>query len=87
LDSDEDFMLYRRFGYVQARLLVERQEDLRKLEAQLDSFDKEMAAKKNESILRSRDERSSDRDVQRRRALIDALQKKFCEYCECWLLS
>jgi hypothetical protein len=76
-------MLYRRFGYVQARLLIERQEDLRKLEAELDSFDKEMAVKKNQSILRSRDERSSDRDVQRRRALIDSLQKKFCEYCQC----
>ena len=74
-------MIYRRFGYIQARLLIERQEELRRMEVQLDKFDKEMAMKKNQSILRSRDELSSNPDVQRRKALTDSLQNKFCEYC------
>ena len=41
LDSDENFMVYRRFGYVQARLLLEKQEQLRLLEEKLDKLDKQ----------------------------------------------
>jgi uncharacterized protein DUF6594 len=80
LDSDEDFMIYRRFGYIQSRLLIEKQEELRKLEVRLDRFDKKMEREKNEPILRTRDEDSSDPIVQERRALVDLLENKFCEY-------
>ena len=37
-------MVYRRFGYVQARLLLEKQERLRLLEEQLDKLDKQQTA-------------------------------------------
>lgn len=36
LDSDENFMLYRRFGFLQARILLNRQDELRELEHNLD---------------------------------------------------
>jgi len=38
-DSHESFMVYRRFGYFQARVLLEKQDELRELEEQLDDID------------------------------------------------
>ncbi|KAK5683304.1 hypothetical protein LTS10_004835 [Elasticomyces elasticus] len=38
-DSDESFSLYRRFGYLQSRLLLDKQDELRLLEKQLDDMD------------------------------------------------
>ena len=38
--SDEDFAIYRRFGYLQARLLLDKQDQLRLLEEQLDHYDR-----------------------------------------------
>jgi hypothetical protein len=40
ISSDEDFAIYRRFGYLQARLLLDKQDQLRLLEEQLDAHDK-----------------------------------------------
>lgn len=37
--SDEDFAIYRRFGYLQARLLLDKQDQLRELEERLDHYD------------------------------------------------
>lgn len=39
LDSDETFMLYRRFGYLHARILLRLQDKLRELEEKLDRYD------------------------------------------------
>lgn len=39
LDSDDNLMLYRRFGYLQSRILLEKQERLRLLEEELDELD------------------------------------------------
>ncbi|KAK8076645.1 hypothetical protein PG994_003917 [Apiospora phragmitis] len=39
LDSDENFMIYRRFGYLHARTLLRLQDKLRKLEQLLDESD------------------------------------------------
>jgi hypothetical protein len=39
MDSDDGFMIYRRFGYLQSRLLLEKQEQLRQLEDKLDKLD------------------------------------------------
>lgn len=41
IDSDENFMLYRRFGFLQARLLLYKQDRLRALETKLDELDKD----------------------------------------------
>ena len=40
-NSDEDFAIYRRFGYLQARLLLDKQDQLRLLEEQLDLHDRD----------------------------------------------
>lgn len=39
-DSCEEFMVYRRFGYLFARVLLNKQDYLRRLEDELDEFDK-----------------------------------------------
>ena len=49
LDSDDNFMVYRRFGYVQARLLLEKQERLRLLEQKLDNLDKRQTAEEEDA--------------------------------------
>ena len=40
-DSSENFMLYRRFGYLQSRILLDKQDELRRLEERLDAFDRD----------------------------------------------
>ncbi|KAF2162490.1 hypothetical protein M409DRAFT_27113 [Zasmidium cellare ATCC 36951] len=37
--NSENFMIYRRFGYLSARVLLEKQDQLRRLEEELDEFD------------------------------------------------
>lgn len=43
LDSNEGFAIYRRFGYLQSRLLLDKQEELRLLEEKLGSLDLRIA--------------------------------------------
>lgn len=76
LDSDENFMLYRRFGFLQARLLLNKQDQLRALEEQLDDLDKD----DDEEYLKSRE--LDDADETRRSKLLLKIEKKFKEYAE-----
>jgi hypothetical protein len=56
LDSDENFMIYRRFGYLHARMLLRLQDKLRKLESMLDDYDDEDAGDETQKrLLMSRD--------------------------------
>ncbi|KAK8015482.1 hypothetical protein PG991_008370 [Apiospora marii] len=57
LDSDENFMIYRRFGYLHARTLLRLQDKLRTLEQLLDENDDEDAAgdEATQKCLMSRD--------------------------------
>lgn len=52
-DSDENFMIYRRFGYLHARTLLRLQDKLRVLEHSLDLYDDEDAADSNQKRLLS----------------------------------
>lgn len=51
--SDEMFALYRRFGYLQSRLLLEKQDVLRVLENRLNEYDDDHIAHSNTRSLRS----------------------------------
>jgi hypothetical protein len=57
LDSDENFMIYRRFGYLHARMLLRLQDQLRVLESRLDDCDNDDASGDREErrLLMSRD--------------------------------
>jgi hypothetical protein len=72
-------MLYRRFGFLQARLLLNKQDQLRALEEQLDAID----AEDDEEYLKSRD--CDDGDQRPRTKLLKKIEAKFKEYgmCSC----
>jgi hypothetical protein len=72
-------MVYRRFGYLQSRLLLEKQDDLRRLESELDRFDKK-EFKKNEEALMSRQDIEEPESAPRRE-LMQKIETKFNEYC------
>jgi hypothetical protein len=56
-ESDECFMIYRRFGHIHSRLLLHRQDELRELEADLYDMDKrdEKNGEESRMYLKSRD--------------------------------
>ena len=53
LNSDESFMVYRRFGYVFARLLLAKQDDIRRLEGLLNGMDKQDNGEGNHLFIKS----------------------------------
>lgn len=72
-------MLYRRFGHLQARILLNKQDELRELESQLNHIDK-VYAQRWPARLRSRDicnaECNDHRDV------LLLIEEKYKEYGE-----
>jgi len=79
LDSDEKFMLYRRFGFLQARILLNKQDELRELEKDLDRLDK-VDEGKDPSLLKSREK--DDAANGRRKKLLYDIEEKFKEYVQ-----
>jgi len=70
-------MVYRRFGSIQSRLLLEKQDDLRKLEEKLDKYD-EHVQRTQPINLQTRD--LSEEDAAPRKLLTEKIERKFCEY-------
>jgi hypothetical protein len=57
LDSDESFVMYRRFGILHARLLLQKQDELRELESELFTADKQdEKISKGKRCMQSREE-------------------------------
>ena len=83
LDCDENFMLYRRFGFLQARILLNKQDELRELEKDLDRMDK-VDERKDPEVLRSREKDAASSE--RRKNLLYNIEQKFKEYCTVKLL-
>ena len=67
-------MLYRRFGFLQARLLLNKQDQLRALEQQLDQID----SSDEEEYLTSRD--NDEADERPRTKLLRRIETNFKEY-------
>jgi hypothetical protein len=77
IDSDENFMLYRRFGFLQARIILYKQDELRELEEELDKMDNSDAASRP-GKLKSRERDDADSDD--RQNLIRKITAAFREY-------
>ena len=73
-------MLYRRFGYLQARLLLEKQNRLRLLEEDLELLD--FQAKQSGSRELTTLEDVDDESGAERRELMQKIEKTFHEYGE-----
>jgi hypothetical protein len=70
-------MLYRRFGFLQSRILLNKQGQLRDLEALLDRCDQEDAARDPKLLIdRERDEM----DRRPRVRLLEEIEQRFKEY-------
>lgn len=80
-DSDEEFMIYRRFGYLQSRVLLERQDSLRKLEKELDSFDEENNEDCGSTTVPNADIEDA---ISKRTALLDRVDLELSRYSEFW---
>ena len=72
-------MVYRRFGYLQSRLLLEKQDDLRRLESALDRLDKNYF-NGDETALMSRHD-IEEPESAALRELLHKIETKFHEYC------
>ena len=78
VDSDDSFGLYRRFGYLQARTLLEKQDELRCLEQELDTLDEAEQDKQPDKLFRRKLQGAE------RKALLDRIELSFIEYCTSW---
>lgn len=72
-------MVFRRFGYVSSRLLLEMQDEMRQLESDLDIMDKQDVSA-NPTVLMTHDWPEAMK--KRRSALLTQIRDKYCEYCE-----
>lgn len=72
-NSSEEFAIYRRFGYLGARLLLDKQDQLRLLECRLDEYDRA-----NRLTATTRD-LSAD-DIGPRQALLTKIEDMFNSY-------
>ena len=76
-DSDESFMIYRRFGYLQARVLLAKQDELRVLEEELDALDAEDVFEYPDALF---ERLSSEGHSADRRQLLSQIERKYLEY-------
>jgi hypothetical protein len=77
MNSDENFLICRKYGFLHSHVLLYRQDELRELEQELLAMDKTVN-KTDDTMLkcRTREERSSGE----RRNLINKIDDKLCEY-------
>ncbi len=79
LDSERNLMLYRRFGFLQARLLLHKQSELQELEWDLDRLDNFHAeSEEGQRMLHFR--HFDDVKNGKRKKLLDQIEEKFLEY-------
>lgn len=72
-------MMYRKFGYLQARILLDRQDQLRDWEVKLAELDEELEAKRP-AFTRTRD--IIDPNLKQKQAsLINSIAEAYCSYC------
>ena len=85
LDSDDAFMVYRRFGCVFSRLLLSKQDQIGRIEATLKAMDRTDAVEGNGQFLMSH-KLDEDRDQiplgwpESRKQLMEKLERKALEY-------
>ena len=87
LDSDDAFMVYKRFGSVFSRLLLNKQDDIRGIEDLLLAMDRTDEKKGGAKYLQSRTEDCNRETIpaawpESRPQLLERLEKKALEYGE-----
>lgn len=85
MDSDDNFMIYRRFGFLYSRVLLSKQDELRQLEEDLDALDRSDASgtDRTRKCLKSQSKdyaREKLDGVQTRKELLQAVESKLYQY-------
>ncbi|KAL8862605.1 MAG: hypothetical protein Q9178_001103 [Gyalolechia marmorata] len=85
MDSEDTFGIYRRFGFLYSRVLLSKQDELRRLEDDLDAMDRSDAntSDKTRKCLKSRTKdfaRPSTPGLHTRKELLQIVQSKLYEY-------
>jgi len=83
LDSDENFMIYRRFGFLHARLLLQKQDELRIMEEELDRMDHRDKLNNTKALqCRVEDVERQDQVRETRQALLSRVEDTILKYDE-----
>ena len=82
LDSNENFMIYRRFGFLHARLLLYKQDELRSMEEELNDMDRRDQNGEDPGVLQCRedDDARSDQGQNTRRSLFGRIEENLLKY-------
>lgn len=78
-------MIFRRFSQLQARLILEKQDELREMEeelADLDYADQEKEPRDSKKGRLNRRHRSDPAEAKARQELFQRIEKKYIEYCK-----
>ncbi|KAM0123629.1 hypothetical protein ACHAP3_010982 [Botrytis cinerea] len=97
LDSDENFKIYRRFGYLHSRLLLRKQDEIRRLEMELDELDdldeaddapdRRRARSRNADMAAEKKELAEDPNLRTRTVVLNEIEEKLAAYDELLLRS
>lgn len=85
MDSDDNFMIYRRFGFLYSRVLLQKQDELREMEETLDDVDQRDSRESDQSRLalqsRVKDQkRRGNPGYQSRQELLRSAEGKLYDY-------
>jgi hypothetical protein len=84
LDSDDSFMMYRRFGQLHSRLLLHKQDQLREMEEELFALDRrDDKLEETQLFIKCRaedDERDPPTRGRSRKELLEEIQRTLLEY-------
>ncbi|MCJ1265888.1 hypothetical protein MMC22_005770 [Lobaria immixta] len=85
MDSDDNFMIYRRFGFLYSRVLLQKQDELRAMEETLDEMDQRDSRESDKSRLalqsRVKDQkRTGTPGHQTRQELLRSTEEKLYDY-------
>ncbi|KAI9798990.1 MAG: hypothetical protein M1833_004343 [Piccolia ochrophora] len=85
LDSDDNFMIYRRFGYLYSRILMQKQDELRELEESIDIRDQQdnTGLKRDMICLKSRAHDVARRNatgIETRQEILHKTERKLYDY-------
>jgi len=75
-------MIYRRFGFLHARLLLQKQDELRLMEEELDEIDQRDARSNNTIVLQCRedDDARTDQEGNTRKSLLSKIEDTLLKY-------
>jgi hypothetical protein len=79
-NRSNDLSIYRRFGYLHARILLRKQDEIRILEEKLDLLENKLAKRDPALFARQARRVEKDKDILEHDELLDAIEQRLLEY-------